>query len=261
MTAYARILDISGYWKTAPDWTKIKANFDAVIIRAGIGQTMDVYLPGYVTAAVQAGIPYGTYHIPAPVGMDGATSVESQAAIYLGWPGVRDAVLVLDIEPPRKDDPRMISATEAQKWLAYIDVRHKQRPWWYSNADCVSRLAWPGFLVDYRLWAAQYLYDQGTQNQLYTTFSEFLKEHLPPTPWVKGSIYERTLIAWQFTKKGDAQVTASRTDPAGDRVMDADYSISTIDKADFLALMGATKPPTMTLEERVLRLEKYHGLA
>lgn len=256
MTEYAHILDISGYWKDCPDWGKIQENFNVVILRAGIGNIMDVKLEDYVSECVRRGISYATYHIPSPATIL-AIPVERQAEIYCSWPGVQNRVTIGDLEPPLKNDPRMVNSGEALRYMTALANISTRRPWWYSNADCVARMFTPSFLQNYKLWAAQYLYDIGTDKNQYSTFAEFFRERTPaygpPLPtWVRDSIYEKTIVAWQFTSKGDAQNTCAFPGISG-----ADYSISTVDRKYFLELLGEVPAPEQTLDQRVASLEEW----
>lgn len=259
MTEYLRIVDISAYYLTGgADWDKISANFDGVIIRAGVGSSMDSLLGEHVRNAIRYSVPYATYHIPAPASMTSIT-VETQAQMYYGWYGVADAVMCGDLEPPSSGDPRMVTGAEALRYMRKIDSLSNKSPIWYTNKQGAQAMSWPADLLNWYLWVAQWYYRKGTTEQ-YRDYETFIAErgqgNLPS--WVQGTIYAPACFLWQISAKGDAQRYCAK--PGSVRECDLSLSVLIEETARGILFPSQTPPPPLTLEQRVKRLEDLHGL-
>lgn len=226
---YARIVDIHEWYRDwGIDWARLDDNFDLVGIRAGVGTYQDALLGYFVDRCNTIGKPYFTYHIPTPAIF--GYSVEYQAGLYLGWPGVRDAMQCMDIEPPYQKYPdKMVSANEALRFIGKLE-----RPFWYSNKAYLDRISWPAGLAGYLNWVAGYPAN-------YRYFEEFLTWYYPEDlpNWYQNTIYADKCMMWQFTRKGDALHYLS-VPPNG--IKEADLSLSTIEKDALLAIMVGGNP-------------------
>jgi GH25 family lysozyme M1 (1,4-beta-N-acetylmuramidase) len=226
---YARIVDIHEWYRTwGIDWARLDDNFDLVGIRAGVGTYQDALLSYFVDRCNKIGKPYFTYHIPTPAIF--GVSVETQAALYLSWPGVRDAVQCMDIEPPYQKYPDiMISANEALRFIRLLE-----RPIWYSNKLYLDKISWPAELAQHLNWVAGY-------PDVYKIFESFLVFHTPELlpSWYRNTIYAKRCAMWQFSKKGDAFYYLS-IPPNG--IKEADLSVSTIERDALMAIMAGGNP-------------------
>jgi GH25 family lysozyme M1 (1,4-beta-N-acetylmuramidase) len=238
----ARLVDIHRYYRTGGvDWQKLKANFDAVIISAGVGLAPNPLLREQVDGAIAHDLPYATYFIPSP-----NYSMYVQTDHYLGLYGVRNACTFVDIEPPSKGI-RCINDIESLACLHRIEDKTGKRPLIYSNPQYINEaIHRPIWLPDYWLWIAQWVYEIWPI-KLYWYFESFLKRNANTyPPYVRKTAYQPKTILWQFTCKGNAQAlcaSARTNDPIYQYgVKDADLNVSTIDKAAFLSLLGVIGP-------------------
>lgn len=242
----ARVVDIHRYYRTGGvDWYKLKVNFDAVIISAGVGMVANPLLREQVDGAIEHGLPYATYHIPSVA----ASSMATQAAHYLSLYGVSDALACIDIEPP-SSKVRCVNESEAMIYIRELEDRTGYAPLLYSNPKYINEaIKRPAWLRYYRLWLAQWPYEYWWLFKQYTGFESFLGKYAGQyPPYVRGSDLQASTVLWQFTCKGDAQAlcaSAYTADPVYKRgILDADLNVSTIDKAEFLGLLrGETVLP------------------
>lgn len=239
----ARVVDIHRYYRTGGvDWAKLKANFDAVIISAGVGLTPNPLLREQVDGAIANAVPYATYFIPSPT-----YSMTAQADNYLDLYGVREALTCVDIEPPGAKGVRCINAPESFTCLRRIEDRTGRQPIVYSNPKyIIEALRRPPWLPDYGLWISQWVY-RIWPICFYSNFTGFLGKYADKyPPFVRGTAYQLKTVLWQFTCKGDAQAlcaSARTNDPIYRYGMkDADLNVSTIDKTAFLSLLDAINP-------------------
>jgi len=232
---YARIVDIHQWYTTLIDWGRVRDNFDLVGIRAGVGARQDPYLRHYVDKCNQHNLQYFTYHIPAKAWYAGGVPPVAQAQMYMSWPGVKDAVRCADIEPPNSNDAStMVGAAELSDYIGVLG--DEQWVTWYSNAQYLSTISWPAFLINYYNWVAGY-------PAVYHYFEEFLFYHKPEDlpSWYRNSIYAKKCVMWQVIKKGDARHYLA----IAPGMREADLSLSTVEKETCLAVMagGSYVPP------------------
>jgi GH25 family lysozyme M1 (1,4-beta-N-acetylmuramidase) len=242
----ARVVDVHRYYRSGGiDWDKIKLNFDAVIISAGVGMSASPLLKEQVDGANDIGIPYMTYHIPSK-----NYNMIYQADYYLDQYGVRDAWTCIDIEPPVSDGSiRCINATESLAYIQQIKTQTGRDPLVYSNPKYINEAIHnPVWLKNYWLWIAQWLYQYWWLLRLYRQFEPFLAKYANTfPPFVRNKYYQVKTILWQFTCKGDAQTlcaSAKTLDPVYKYgITEADLNVSTIERSAFLAMLGATPSP------------------
>ncbi|MFN2233882.1 MAG: hypothetical protein ACK2U1_06600 [Anaerolineales bacterium] len=241
----ARIIDIHEYYRTGGiDWLRLKANFDAVGIRALVGSVVDELLEEHVDYAQRYEIPYFTYCVPSK-----KVNAEKQAALYLDQYGVKDAPKVWDIEP--------VGGELVDGETVSILFQCVQDAWYYSNENYTNKIGNPKFLKDVEvIWLAQYYY------QIYPLKYRKFKPFLDKYAWQQPKSAVRlglNATLWQFTNYGDARYYCAneRTNdpdwPAG--IKSADLNVSLIDEPDLLALFNDAP---LTIEEKVERLWDAH---
>jgi len=240
----AQFVDLDVYFRTGGvNWELTKLNQDAVAIQAGVGTWANPLLQEQVNGAIQNSMPFFTWWIPDI--RDG--SMQSQVDFYLGLPGVRGARKCVDIEPPG-GGTRCVNAPEALAVNQRIEDVTGERPLCYSNKKYITEdLKSPAWLPNYKWWLAQYIY-KVYPVLFYTDYSSFLAKYgsqLPPSAKELG--LESKTIAWQFSYKGDAQrlcANARTLDPVYPYgIKECDLAVSTIEKAEFLAWLGAPPVP------------------
>ncbi len=240
----ARIVDVHRYYRTGGiDWGKLVANFDGIIISAGVGMAANPLLKEQVDGANDHDIPYMTYHIPSP-----NYGMAVQAKYYLSLYGVRDAWTCGDLEPP-DGKTRCINDPEAHIYLRTLEDETKIKPLVYTNPKIIREvLKYPSWLKEYKLWLAQWLYQYWWLFRLYRMFEPFLVDHanqLPP--FVMGTAYKDQTVLWQITCKGDAQTLCASyktNDPIYQYgINEADLNLSTIDGPAFLDMMDGNHTP------------------
>lgn len=252
----AKVIDIHKYYRRGGvDWQKIRENgIDAVIISAGVGMSSNPLLQEQIDGAVNNNVPFMTYHIPSP-----SFSMIDQVDFYLDLYGVRSAWTSVDVEPPGPGY-RCINADETLTYIRRISAKTGRDPLIYSNPKyIVEALRTPLWLVAYKLWLAQWLYEYWWLRRKYTLFDNFLdKQGQKLPPFIRGKPFQSNTILWQFSDKGIAQkYCASQTTldpkyPLG--IRDADLNVSVIDKADFLDLLDVNfipPPPDPSEEYRI----------
>jgi hypothetical protein len=246
----ARVVDVHRFYrKGGIDWDKLKINFDAVIISAGVGLVANPLLREQVDGARENDVPYATYHIPSPY----AGTMANQAAYYLSLYGVAEALCCIDIEPPG-GGYRCVNATEAYRYIQEIEDRTGFALLVYSNPKYINEaLHRPAWLPYYRLWLAQWPYEYWWLLRQYTGFESFLRKYANQYPaYVRGTDLQSNTVLWQFTCKGDAQAlcaSAITADPVYWRgIKDADLNVSTVEKDQFLALLSRDMPPPAPVE-------------
>jgi GH25 family lysozyme M1 (1,4-beta-N-acetylmuramidase) len=240
-----RVVDINVYYRTGGvDWTKLKANFDAVIISAGVGLWANPMLREQVDGAIAHDVPYCTYHIPSPA----AGSLREQADFYLRLPGVRDATTCIDIEAPNRR-VRCVTNPEALAYIQHIEDVTGSQPLVYSNPNIIHTiLADSEWLFRYWLWVAQYYWQIGFPLYLkFTDFDSFLARFSNAYPsGVRNTPLQTRTVLWQFTDKGSAQELCANVhtnDPVyANGIQSCDLNVSTVDRAQFLSLLGVTSP-------------------
>jgi GH25 family lysozyme M1 (1,4-beta-N-acetylmuramidase) len=241
----ARVVDVHRYYRTGGiDWDKLKVNFDAVIISAGVGMNANPLLPEQVSGAVAHGVPYMTYHLPSPI-----FPMSTQVEFYLGLYGVKDSATCIDIEPPVSNGSiRCINAAEALAYIKAVENATGKKPIVYSNPKNINEaIKRPTWLADYWLWIAQWPYDILTS--LFRNYDRFLAKYANAyPPFVKGTVWQANTLLWQFTCKGDAQAlcaSATTADPVYKvGIKDADLNVSTLDKSIFLSMLNTPQPPS-----------------
>jgi len=197
----ARIVDISRYWRTGGiDWPRLKENFDAVIIAAGVAFNGDVLLPEHTEKADEHDVSYATYHIPDP-----AKNMAEQAHFYAELPGVKTHRAFADWEAPYSGGKEP-TAAQMLSYLMALDNSAEQTAGIYSRMEILKRMGLPVWLHDRDLWLAQYIYEFYVDAMQYRRFEPFLERfgmRVPPS--VDGTGLEENVVLWQFTEYGDAR--------------------------------------------------------
>ena len=231
----ARVVDINRYYRLGGvDWDKVALNFDAVGICAGVGIEMDYLLSEHVAGCKAIHMPYFTYHIP-----DRAYSMARNADFYAVMPGVKEAIMVADIESP-KNGSKCVTSGEAQAYVNHLATLTLRHPWHYTNPATLDTLSWPAWIGSAPIWIAQYPWQPYTVLK-YTGYETFLKRWagLAPTRLAK-SIYKNAVVLWQFTDKGEAPKLCAKK-PADPRfpkaIQGADLNVSTIERDIFLDML------------------------
>ncbi len=241
----AKVIDIHRYYRTGGvDWPKLKANADAVIISAGVGMSISPLLREQVDAAIQYDIPYMTYLIPSP-----SFPMKEQASNYLSAYGVKEAWTCADLEPP-SSNVRCVDSIEAAHFVSLLTQSTSRAPLIYSNPSILDTiLHLPTWIMGYKLWMAQWLYEFWLLRRQYTRFETFLAKNSNLFPYYVRAQHPdliRNTVLWQFSCKGDAQslcASAFTGDPVyRTGLKEADLNISTISRESFLALLGALAP-------------------
>jgi len=254
----AKIVDIHRYYRVGGiDWGKLKANFDAVIISTGVGLNINPLLKEQVDGAVANGVPYMTYILPDVM----AGALHGQMLNYLSLPGVMDGWTCLDIEAPRAG-VRWMTASETLQCAWEIEEATTKKPLLYSRKTILDTWGTQSWMCNYKWWIAQYPYENWLLKRQYTGYDTFLVKYANAyPPAVVNAPYKSSVVLWQFSEKGTAQALCASAHtqdphyPTG--ILECDLNISTVDKVDFLALLGATTPlPIPTLEARVTDLER-----
>jgi len=225
----ARILDTSWWWgQRNVDPDKIRANFDAVGISAGVGNKPSDCLQDQIDTCETAGLLWFTFHIPHP-----GLSMAENARTYASYPRVRDGVMCADYEPPQTG-VRCVNPAEGRQYRDLLQNITGRLSWSYINIDRLNTWSWPRWLMESPMWIAVYPYQVWPPFTLYKYFEPFLKKFAGKMPSkIANSIYRNNCAAWQFTKKGDAQKYAAR--PGS--VKECDLSVSTIEKVQFLEML------------------------
>lgn len=222
------------------DYDVIYANFDGAIPRAGCGYHKDKIVESVLAEFEKTGFPRHTYRImgrPKYCGM----SIENQCDQWLSIPGVLEATCDIDIEPAIQGRiETMIVYDELLETIEFLEKYHPLKPWWYSNEQYIAKLSYPAKLKEYPLWAAQWYWEPWKFRE-YLSYDAFLRDHAGESPrWVNKSIYRSACVGWQFTAHGRTpnicKTLAKR---------DHDFSVSTIEKSDFMAQFwpGNVPPP------------------
>jgi GH25 family lysozyme M1 (1,4-beta-N-acetylmuramidase) len=231
----ARVVDIhSGYRTGGVDWPRARLNLDAIIYRAGIGFWRDELIDEHTSWAERVGIPRATYWIPNCL----AGPMEIQTRHYIDDPRVKGAPVIIDVEAPNRQT-RCINYRELDTIRKTVEDRLGRKPWFYTRMNIISTsLAWVAWVKDYPLWIAQYPTWWGQQATKFETHLSRYPTMQPPS--VKGTIYAKSVVLWQFTEKGDApyylanKYTNDKIYKTG--IKSADLNISTIEREQFLKL-------------------------
>jgi hypothetical protein len=242
----ARVVDINVYYRTGgADYVRGKTNFDLCIIQAGVGLWKNPLLGEQIAGCRSVGWPYATYHIPDPI----ESSVEKQVDAWASWPGVADALMIPDIEHPKRPGSRLVNAEEARRYIQRVKTN-----WIYSRVDLLTTI-WGTKLPDWLthwMWIAWYPYQPSppaaTDKEQYWEFEPFLTRfggQLPPTV-IHSKLFasqerKNQVGLWQFSEKGDAQsylANAKTKDPVYKTgILSCDLSVSTIEKDIFMGLI------------------------
>jgi GH25 family lysozyme M1 (1,4-beta-N-acetylmuramidase) len=241
----ARIVDINVYYRMGGvDWEKLKSNFDAAILQAGVGLWANPLLGEHVEGAQAHGVPYMTYHIPNPL----AGTMAEQVDFYLSLEGVKGARTCIDIEKPNRLT-RCITEAEAHTYVRRIEAVTGCQPMVYTNPSILGTiLQGAAWLENYWLWVAQYYYEFGFPlYSKYTGYEAFLKRYANTGPaGVRNTLLQARTVLWQFTDKGNAQDLCARwltNDPQYPRgITDCDLNVSTIEREAFLGLLSGVEP-------------------
>ena len=239
----ARVVDISRYWRTGGiDWPRLKGNFDAVIIAAGVGFQADALLPEHTEKAEAHDIPYATFHIPDP-----AKDMAEQAQFYAEQPGVKGHRVFGDWEAPYRGS-REPNQVEFLYYLTALDHHAEQNAGIYSRMEILKRMGLPDWLHGRDLWLAQYIYEFYADALQYRRFEPFLERYpmrVPPS--ANGTGLEENVVLWQFTEKGDARHYCARRlteDPKYVYGMtNADLNVSTMEYRNFMKWCGWQQEP------------------
>ena len=245
MTEQARVVDISRYWRTGGiDWPRLKENFDAVIMSAGVGFNSDVLLPEHTEKSIEHDVPYATFHIPDP-----SKDMAEQAQFYAELPGVKTCKVFGDWEKPYQSG-RLPDQVEFHYYLTALDSYAEQDAAVYSRMEIIKRMGLPDYLKKRDLWLAQYIYEIYTE----TTKTKFRKFE----PWlerfawkllpaVNGTGLEENVRIQQITDTGDARFYCANKYTADPKYVygmtNADLNVSVDEVSNFLAWFGGKQQP------------------
>ena len=248
MIEQARVVDISRYWRTGGiDWQRLKENFDAVIMSAGVGFNRDMLLEEHIGKSVEYDVPYATFHIPDP-----SKDMGEQAQFYAELPGVKTCKVFGDWEKPYQSG-RLPDQVEFHYYLTALDSYAEQEAAVYSRMEIIKRMGSPDYLKERDLWLAQYIYEDYGARLQYSLFETFLEKfgmRLPPS--VDGTGLEQNVKLWQFTEYGDARFYCANrltSDPKYVYGMTkADLNVSVDEVSTFLAWFGGKQQLDPELE-------------
>lgn len=175
----SKILDTSSNYGTYPnglDFGAIYASFHGIIPRYGVGSNQDTIFTRTMDEILLAGFPFQTFFIPARPALCGMP-IRDQVFRWLDGRGVMLGRPMVDVEPPvYGKNETMVTAQELAEIFDLLEENHPLPAAWYSNRNYVSLLAWPHFLTEYDLLAAQYPWEPWKFRE-YLDYESFFRDH------------------------------------------------------------------------------------
>ena len=228
------------------DWGRIAELYDAIGIRAVVGDHVDELLEYHVENALRINKRFVTYCIPSE-----NIPTDEQVDLYLEAPGVDLGLIAGDVEPEFKGG-KMGPEWVYRKFFERLDVKRTDKAWYYSNYAYTKAIGFPAWVYERVVWWAEYPYEY-----LLTKYRQF-ESYLARNPWkipkwaVASGI---TPTVHQFTDYGNAQyyhAKAVTEDPIFKvGIKSADLSVGLVPVADFLGLWDVLGKQPLTMGEKV----------